>query len=104
MSHIVKLEVRIREPEVFVELARKEGLEVKVKNGEVVVNSPSFYRPVRITEGGEILCDYMDRKKVSPLIQAYVERIVERKLREKGYSLMKREEKDGAKVLVFAGK
>ncbi len=104
MSHVVKLEVRIREPEVFVELAREEGLEVQVKEGEVVVDSPSFYRPVKVSKSGEIICDYMDRKKVSPLIQAYVEKIVERKLREKGYSLMKREEKNGTKVLVFAGK
>lgn len=113
MSHIVKLKITVKNPQLFAEIARARGLDVE-ENAHVefysgqarglAVRLPGWHYPVVVQEDGSVLFDnyggrWGDIRELNKLMQAYAVETVTREALAAGETVMQEEAEDGSIIL-----
>jgi len=113
MSHTVRLELKVKDKDLFKSVALKKGYRVK-ENARVkffstshkgmAVYLPGWKYPVVITEDGTITYDnydgnWGDKKFLDDLMQSYSRELVIKKALERGYFLLQEEQNEEELVI-----
>lgn len=117
MSHIVKLQLKIKDRQAFAEAAQKLGLTVhqnqtaEMYNGSLtgdVVHLPGWTYPVVVDAEGAVNYDsyngrWGDIEQLNRLTQEYVGTVVEKQARLDGQYAYRQEQEDGSLVIRVGG-